>query len=116
MKAQALALMGRKMRAAQLLYGDTVSGAIVPVEEGDFITELAREVLRGAELVHLQSLFADEMRVSHSPMGCPTETSPMLISAQFKTWSEWLAARNKALPVRNGRRKSAAAQGQLSLF
>lgn len=51
MEAQALALMGRKMRAAQLLYGDNVGGAIVPVEEGDFITELAREVLRGAELV-----------------------------------------------------------------
>jgi len=32
------------------------------------------------------------------------------------TWSEWLAARNKALPTKNGRRKSAAAQGQLSLF
>jgi len=28
------------------------------------------------------------------------------------TWSEWLAARNKALPTRNGKRKSAAAQGQ----
>jgi len=116
MNAQALALMGRKMRAAQTLYGDEVGGAIVPVEDGDFITELAREVLRGAELDDLQSLFADEMRVSNSPMGCPTETSPMLISTQFMTWSEWLAARNKALPVRNGRRKSAAAQGQLSLF
>ena len=73
MEAQALALMGRKMRAAQLLYGDNVGGAIVPVEEGDFITELAREVLRGAELDDLQSLFADEMQVSNSPMGCPTE-------------------------------------------
>ena len=29
-----------------------------------------------------------------------------------RTWSEWLAARNKALPAKNGRRKSAAAQGQ----
>jgi hypothetical protein len=54
--------MGRKMRAAQTLYGDEVGGAIVPVEEGDFITELAREVLRGAELDNLQSLFADELR------------------------------------------------------
>jgi hypothetical protein len=79
MEAQALALMGRKMRAAQLLYGDNVGGAIVPVEEGDFITELAREVLRGAELDDLQSLFTDEMRVSNSPMGCPTEVSPVLV-------------------------------------
>ena len=51
----------------------------MPVEEGDFITELAREVLRGAELDDLQSLFADEMRVSNSPMGSPTEISPVLI-------------------------------------
>jgi len=56
-----LALIGRKMRAAQLLYGDSVGGAIIPSDEGDFITELAREVLRGAELDDLQSLFADEM-------------------------------------------------------
>ena len=41
MEAQALALMGRKMQAAQTLYGDEVGGAIVPVEECDFITELA---------------------------------------------------------------------------
>ena len=66
MEAQALALMGRKMLAAQSLYGDEGGGAIVPAEEGDFITELAREVLRGAELDDLQSLFADEMRVSNS--------------------------------------------------
>jgi SNF2 family DNA or RNA helicase len=88
MEAQALALMGRKMRAAQTLYGDEVGGAIVTVEEGDFITELAREVLRGAELDDLQSLFADEMNISNSPMGCPTETSPVLIPVKPKTWQE----------------------------
>ena len=30
MEARALALMGQKMKAAQLLYGDEVGGAIVP--------------------------------------------------------------------------------------
>jgi hypothetical protein len=35
---------------------------------------------------------------------------------EVRTWSEWLAARYKAMPARNGKRKSAAAQGQLSLF
>ena len=58
MEAQALALMGGKLRVAQNLYGDEVGDAILPVEEGDFITELAREVLRGAELDDLQTLFA----------------------------------------------------------
>jgi len=67
-------------------------GAIVPVEDGDFITELAREVLRDAELDDLQSLFADEMQVSNSPFGCPTETSPLMapVLPASQTWDDWL--------------------------
>ncbi len=72
MEARALALMGCKMRAAQTLYGDEVGGAIVPVEEGDFITELAREVLQGAELDDLQSLFADSHGSTGFADSCPT--------------------------------------------
>jgi len=120
MEAQALALMGRKMRAAQLLYGDNVGGAIVPVEDGDFITELAREVLRGAELDDLQSLFADEMQMSNSPMGCPTETSPILVPVLPRTWDEWLGSRDLSgrMPPsrRSGRRSSPEAPGQLSIW
>jgi hypothetical protein len=120
MEAQALALMGRKMRAAQLLYGDNVGGAIVPVEDGDFITELAREVLRGAELDDLQSLFADEMRVSNSPMGCPTEISPVLVPVQSRTWDEWLGERNLsgklAAIKRSGKRSNVGQPGQLSIW
>jgi hypothetical protein len=119
MEAQALALMGRKMRAAQTLYGDEVGGAIVPVEEGDFITELAREVLQGAELDDLQSLFADEMNISNSPMGCPTETSPVLIPIKTKTWQEWVleyqvtqAAQRRS----TGRRHAVVQPGQLSIW
>lgn len=66
--------MGRKMRAAQTLFGDEVGGAIVPVEDGDFMTELAREVLEGAELEDLQSLFADEMQINNSSLGFPAGT------------------------------------------
>jgi len=120
MEAQALALMGRKMRVAQTLYGDEVGGAIVPVEEGDFITELAREVLRGADLDDLQSLFADEMRVSNSPMGCPTESSPILVPVQPRTWDEWLNQRDLAGKMlasrRSGRRSSLEAPGQLTIW
>lgn len=103
MEAQALALIGRKMRATQLLYGDNVGGAIVPVEDGDFITELAREVLRGAQLDDLQSLFADEMQMSNSPMGCPTEISPVLIHVSPKTWLDW-ALEHQAAKAAAGRR------------
>ncbi|MDI6694314.1 MAG: hypothetical protein QME21_04650 [Anaerolineales bacterium] len=76
---------------------------IVPVEDGDFITELAREVLRGAELDDLQSLFADEMRVTNSPMGCPTEISPGLIPVSPKTWLG-LALEHQAAKAAAGRR------------
>jgi len=120
MEAQALALMGRKMRAAQTLYGDEVGGAIVSVEEGDFITELAREVLRGAELDDLQSLFADEMRVSNSPMGCPTEISPVLVPVSPKTWLDW-ALEHQAAKIAAGRRSGSKRSnnvqpGQLSIW
>ena len=120
MEAQALALMGRKMRAAQILYGDEVGGAIVPLEEGDFITELAREVLRGAELDDLQSLFADEMRVTNLPMGCPTEISPVLIPVSSKTWLDW-ALEHQAANIAAGRRRSRSnsktiSGGQISMW
>lgn len=41
MEATALSLMGRKMKAAQLVYGDEVGGAIVPEEECDFVRRMA---------------------------------------------------------------------------
>lgn len=56
MEARVLALTGRMMRAAQLLYADIVGSPTVPVKEGEFITELAREVLNGAELDDLHPL------------------------------------------------------------
>lgn len=41
MEARALSLMGAKMKAAQLLYGDEVGGAIVPEEDGDLVRRMA---------------------------------------------------------------------------
>ena len=115
-----MALIGRKMRAAQLLYGDSVGGAIVPSDDGDFITELAREVLRGAELDDLQSLFADEMQVSNSPLGCLTEDSPVLFPVQPRTWDEWLNEQNLSGRLtttrRSGKRANADVVGQLSIW
>jgi hypothetical protein len=122
MEAQALALMGRKMRAAQTLYGDEVGGAIVPAEEGDFISELAREVLRGAELNDLQSLFADEMNISNSPMGCPTEISPLMVPVlpASQTWDEWLRQHSKGgirpASGKSGKHGNRAFPGQLSIW
>ena len=92
MEAKALSLMGKKMKAAQLVYGDEVGGAIVPEDEGDFLTQLARDVLNGTKLSDLQTLFADEMQVSNSPLGCLTEVSPLMVPVlpASQTWEDWL--------------------------
>ncbi len=122
MEARALSLMGLKMKAAQLLYGDEVGGAIVPQEESDLLTELAREVLNGAALADLQTLFADEMRFTNSPLGCLTETSPLMVPVlpASQTWEEWLnqhpTGRVKPGRGRVSKQVVADQNGQLSIW
>lgn len=114
MEATALALMGKKMKAAQLVYGDEVGGAIVPEEEGDFLTKLARDVLDGAKLSDLQTLFADDLQVSHNPMGSLTIPSAVIVpSPKVMTWDDWVS--QKAVVVRRTRRKEVAPEGQMGL-
>jgi hypothetical protein len=54
----ALRLMGKKLYAAQLLYGDEIGGAIVESDDGNFLTELARAAVARAQVDDLASLFA----------------------------------------------------------
>ena len=122
MEAKALSLMGRKMKAAQLLFGDEVGGAIVPEDEGDFLTQLARDVLNGTKLSDLQTLFADEMQVSNSPLGCLTEISPLMVPVlpASQTWEEWLRKHSvrggRPASGRNGKHENLAFPGQLSIW
>ncbi len=119
MEARALALMGQKMKAAQLLYGDEVGGAIVPEEDGDILMKLAREALESADLPDLQSLFADEVVVSNSPMGCPTVPSaPLPVPEMPKTvsWSDWMTNKGVVGRVAGRSRPKQATQNQVSLF
>jgi len=112
MEATALALMGRKMKAAQLVYGDEVGGAIVPEEEGDFLTQLARDVLDGAKLSDLQTLFADDLQVSHNPMGSLTTPSAVIVPGpKVMTWDDWVT--QKTVVVRRIRRKEVVPEGQM---
>lgn len=114
MEATALALMGRKMKAAQLVYGDEVGGAIVPEEEGDFLTQLARDVLEGARLSDLQTLFADDLQISHNPLGSLTTPSAVLLPRpKVLTWEEW--AGQQAVALRRIRRKELVPQDQMGL-
>jgi len=119
MEARALALMGQKMKAAQLLYGDEVGGAIIEQDEGDILMKLAREALETADLPDLQSLFADEVVVSNSPMGCPTVPSvPLPVPEMPKTvsWSDWMTNKGVAGRVAGRVRPERTTQNQASLF
>lgn len=119
MEARALSLMGLKMKAAQLLYGDEVGGAIIEQDEGDILMNLAREALKSADLPDLQSLFADEVVVSNSPMGCPTVPSvplPVPIMPKTVSWSDWMAQRGVVGRSASRSRSKEVTQNQVSLF
>ncbi len=119
MEARALALMGQKMKAAQLLYGDEVGGAIVPEEDGDILMKLAREALESADLPDLQSLFADDVVVSNSPLGCPTAPSaplPVPDMPKAVSWSDWMTQKGVAGMSANRPRSKQVTQNQGSLF
>jgi len=119
MEARALALMGRKMKAAQLLYGDEVGGAIVPDEDGDILMKLAREALESADLPDLQSLFADDVVVSNSPLGCPTAPSaplPVPDMPKVVSWSDWMTQKGVVGRSANRPRSKQVTQNQVSLF
>lgn len=96
LEEQALSLQGRKMKAAQLIYGQQVEGAIVPEEDGDFLTELARTVLEGCDLPDLQLLFAVRRAETTSPLGCPTAESVRIVQSQSQL-SQPLTRRKRAL-------------------
>lgn len=123
MESQALALIGAKMKAAQLLYGDEVGGAIVPEDDGDLLMKLAREALEAADLPDLQALFADDVVVSNSPLGCPTAPSATLpVPPQVPavvSWADWMKQRGvgdvKPTAGRS-RPRPASSASQVSLF
>jgi hypothetical protein len=74
----ALKLMGRKLYAAQMLYGDEVGGAIVESDDGNFLAELARAAISGAPVDDYAVLFSSHMEVE----GAATEvTVPLALPA-----------------------------------
>jgi hypothetical protein len=65
----ALSLMGRKLYAAQLLYGDEVGGAIVESDDGNFLTELARATMSRVAVEDLSCMFAEANGAEGMGMG-----------------------------------------------
>ena len=64
MEHRAVAHVGKKVAAAQLLYGDDVAGALVEQAGvgGSFLEELAREVAANTEIPDLGELFVQKHR------------------------------------------------------
>lgn len=119
MESRALALIGAKMKAAQLLYGDNVGGAIVPEEDGDILMKLAREALESADLPDLQSLFADEVVVSNSPIAGPPAPSiplPVPDAPRVVSWADWMTQKGVVGKSANRPRSNQVTQNQSSLF
>lgn len=90
MEAAALALMGTKMKFAQMLYGDNAAGTLVDESDetdDDIQREMMRRAVEGATYEDLGALnghlFTDEnqyevMDMTDSPMGSPTAASAPL--------------------------------------
>jgi hypothetical protein len=62
------------MAAGKTLYGDEVSGAIVPEPEDDFLDELARAALQGRR-INLEAIFARENEDTIRSLGFPSVAS-----------------------------------------
>jgi len=59
MEHRAASLVGQKLAAAQLLYGDSVEGALIDQSDSGhgFLADLARSVIERAEVTDLNQLF-----------------------------------------------------------
>jgi hypothetical protein len=83
--------------------------------------KLAREALESADLPDLQSLFADKVVVSSSPMGCPTAPSaplPVPDLPKVVSWADWMAQKGVTgnRSATNRPRTKQATLNQTSLF
>lgn len=114
LESSALSYMGKKMYAAQLVYGDEVAGAIVEADDGDFLMELANEVLSGKQMDDLTTLFAQENGATNSITGSPTAVSPTLPTPVARSLEELRRLVRPA--VRAVRRQVVNSQEQMALL
>ncbi|MEZ4614739.1 MAG: hypothetical protein R2867_04375 [Caldilineaceae bacterium] len=102
MESAALALMGQKMQAALLLYGDNAASAITDEAggSGDFTAELAAKILEGEELSSdgITELLKhtipddDDMPIWETPEEEEEAFSEVETFTEFvRTWSSWSA-------------------------
>jgi len=73
-----------------------------------------RDVLDGAKHTDQQTLFVDDLQVSHNPMSSFTTPSAVIVPApKVMTWDDWMS--QKTVVVRRTRRKEVVPEGQMGL-
>jgi hypothetical protein len=110
----ALDLLGAKMKAAQIFYGEEVGGALIEDEdESDLLHGLLRRALGEVEIGRAEGMFAsgDAQMVTDSPIGSPTAISPRLV-----TMMDLWAQRQSILRRARRQSKKDLPDNQLTLF
>jgi predicted RNA-binding Zn-ribbon protein involved in translation (DUF1610 family) len=81
MEHRAVAHVGKKVAAAQLLYGDDVAGALVDQAGvgGSLLEELAREVVANTDIPDLGELFVQKHRAVEGPGWLLGDDAPLII-------------------------------------
>jgi hypothetical protein len=115
----ALKLMGRKLYAAQLLYGDEVGGAIVESDDGNFLAELARAAISGAPVDDYAALFTRQTQSTSQDMPAeivlPAPAVRIVTSARGVTMSDLRAYVGRSMR-RTSQMPATVPEQQISLF
>ncbi len=111
----ALDLIGQKMMAAQVFYGDEVGGALVDEgDDGDLLNDIVRKALGKLDVGRAEGIFAlgNSQMATESPLGSPTAVSPRMttLADLFARREELRAERRRA------KKQIEKAINQMSLF
>lgn len=108
----AIALMGKKKRAAQMVYGDDIGGAIVPDAEtaGSFKAEMMAGAVEKAEIPDLAKMFNTDLDFDFAGDASETEAEPEFKKGDEVWWEfngevhtgtvEWDATPGEAVSVK----------------
>ncbi len=116
LEESALDLLGAKMKAAQIFYGDEVGGALVEEEdESDLLHSLLRRALGETEVGRAEGLFTsgksqtEMVATTDSPIGSLMAVSPRLVT-MMDLWAQ------RQGPIRRAKRSTPSDKNQPSLF
>ena len=84
MEHRAVAHVGKKVAAAQLLYGDNIAGALVDQAGvgGSFLEELAREVVANTAIPDLGELFVQQHQAVEGSGWLLGDDAPVIVERE----------------------------------